>query len=255
MLKSATGLVAVNGVITVGAADSSNDSFKDHIRTANQILESDEYSREDREKYLNKYNITGEGDRHTFVVDKKEESKEGELSTQSFAKYHLDIEVRLWSNCPDGDYYAELIWEYDWPYHQGEMPRDRVAIGYENQWWDLESYSIRETTETSTYVSPKEEEFGDGPCFTARDEYGDNQNQHYAGAYIEPVGNYGTRERRIQGAYTHVWNDISIESVSVGYPLGISVSVSDEDYKWRTRTERHGDELLRIAQADATYCS
>ncbi|MFC6731692.1 hypothetical protein [Haladaptatus sp. GCM10025893] len=177
----------------------------------------------------------------------------------SYQDNDLDISCYLWHNCPKGEYYAELIWTYNWEWDDsGQKPNDRVGIGYENQWWDFESYNVSETTETSTYVTPNENEFGDGPSFEVDDYYigwdGAENDQHWAGVYLEPVGNYTSDERRIQGGYSHIWNNVSIDSVSIGYPWGVSVSVSDSRYEWRTTTDDSGN-LLRVRQEDSNYCS
>lgn len=256
VLKTTTGAaVAFGNIPAVGATRSSDQPFKSKIKASHRLLENGA-THEERESFLEKHGVTFAKNRYVYQIPAHDDG----MGTMSYEENDLDITIYLWHNCPDGQYYAELIWTYLWEwYDSGSRPNDRVGIGYNNEWWDYESYSISTTTETSTYVTPNEDEFGEGPAFEV-DDYqlgldSAESDQHWAGVYLEPVGNYTSDERRIQGGYAHLWEGVTIESVSVGYPWGISVSVSDTNYKWETATEIDGDTLLRVAQEDSIYCS
>ena len=69
----------------------------------------------------------------------------------------------------------------------------------------------------------------------------------------ETKGDYSCGERELQGGYSHTWNDVSIDSASVGFPAGVSVSVSDGTYEWKTDTKNDGDTLLRLSECDTDY--
>lgn len=189
-----------------------------------------------------------------------EANSSGDVSTQDWTKAELDITLTIGGYCTtDGpEYYADLSWSYDdaadsGNYGYGRLPLDIAGISYDYDWWDLTSYSVSEATSTSSYVTTREESFtGTGPAFEVNDydiSYdGAEQDLHYGGVYLEPIGDYSPSERRLQGGYTHTWNSITIDSVSVSFPAGVGVSVSDATYKWNTKTEQDQDTLLRVSQ-------
>lgn len=243
--------MAIGAAPAVGATTESEKSLEDHIQQSHEMLEGGA-SLEERETYLENENITSDKSQQTFKIQ-----REDSVSPQSFDSDELDITAYLWHSCDDGEYYAELVWDYEWDVGSyGAPPNDRVGIGFNSEWWDYSSYSISDTTETSNLVTPNESEFGSGPAFLVNDDdVPDENNQYWAGVYLDAVGDYTEDERRIQGGYSHLWEGVSVDSVSVSYPVGVSVSVSDHTYEWTTPTEQDGDTLLRLSQADSVYCS
>ncbi len=212
----------------------------------------DGVSDEVRENYLNDHGIVGEESAYTYTIERDDEG----VGQQNYDKDELDIVCRLWHDCPDGLYYAEVVWEYAWDgIEEGKKPHDRVGIGYERQWWDYSSYDVSETTETSYLVEPEPDEFGDGAVFKMNDYEANKNRQYWCGLYLDPVGDYSSDERRVQAGYAHTWGQTVIENVSVGFPAGISITASNEDKYWETKTEIGGSYLLRVAQKDSVYCS
>lgn len=228
-------------------------SFKETIQKALRIKERTG-SLEKYEKYLHNQGFSKTKEQHSYTLPNHDEP-DGP-STEEISESDLDITIYLWVDCSGNPYYGELNWSYNFGYYNtGADPVDVAGIGYDSSWWDLHSYSISETTEASTYVTPNDDYFdGSGPGFDVNDwnAYQDGEDTgHYAGVYIEPVGSYGTDERRIQGAYTHTWSSGSVTGGGASWPAGISISVESTTEKWRTRTKQDGDTLLRLAQSDA----
>jgi hypothetical protein len=211
-------------------------------------------------EYLRDRGFGVASDSHRFAIDVDGPSTD-HYKDQKF----LDITITLSIDCSyDGTYYTDLSWTYEedgaWLHDAaGAPPVDIAGIGYHIDWWDLESYTISETTSMSEYVSYRDGTAdGTGPGFEMDDDamsyYGDDDDIHWCGLYIEPIGDYDSDERRLQGGYTHTWKEVTIDSVSVSYPGGVSVSVSDETKSWDTDTEQDGDTLLRLRQSDAYGC-
>lgn len=209
-------------------------------------------------EYLQNRGFGVTSDSRTFEVPVPASSED--VSTERYDTDELDITMSLTGQCTvEGTrYYADLSWSYasGWFTGSGAPPVDVAGLGYNTDWWELYSYTISETTSTSEYVSYRDGTMssGAGLGFDVGDSSistnGDEDDLHHCGVYLMPIGDYSENERRIQGAYSHTWSEVTIDSVSVGYPLGISVSVSDETNEWKTDTEDDGDTLLRVNQGD-----
>jgi len=249
-LAAATGVLG--GFPIIGGANDQESEFEDHIRRSYELLRSGA-THEARKRFLEARGLSVYETRHTFKMP----AHADEVGTDSFDSNELDIRLNLIAGCAGGRYYAENVWEYDWDIGggYGQKPNDRIGIGFETQWWAYSSSSVSDTTETSSLVQPNESEFGDGPAFEMNDASVDAEDgRHWAGVYLDPVGDYSSNERRVQGGYSHLWNGVTIENVSVGLPKGISVAVSNETNEWRTWTEQDNDTMLKAYQEDATDC-
>lgn len=234
-------------------ARSSDSGFRGKIKASHKMLDSGA-SHQEREKFLERQGVKFDKNRHAYQIEKNG----GDIGTQSYKQDELDITTYLWHGCSGGEYYSELVWEINKKHFDshGDKPDDRLALGYDDNWWDYASYSVSETSETSEYIHVLEDDFGSGPAFRFEDSaWGVGNYVHYAGVYLDTRGDYDPEDRRIQGGFTHLWEGVGIQSISVGYPFGISVGV-DADYKsWRTQTEVDDDTLLRVNQSQSNYCS
>ncbi|MFQ3319001.1 MAG: hypothetical protein ACI80F_001061 [Natronomonas sp.] len=229
-------------------ASGSTAGFRSTIEHS-QVIKQSTGSIEAWLDYLEKHDVYGETKNQIYSPDKG-------ITTKKVEKSELDINITLLEDCDTDEYYAELSWEYEnnpW----GEPPQDGVGLAYDSDWWKLAYDNIYDTTSTSTYVEPKEEWGYDfeGPGYAVEDQYaaGDStESYHYAGVYlVEREDSVDPSDREIQGNYVHTWDEIDITGGSVGFPAGISLSVSENDKKWDTKTEQDGD-LLRISQAEAS---
>lgn len=255
-LKSASAGLSVIPATTALASGKTKSDFRRIIDQSHRVREKTN-SMDRWFQFLRNHNIVGHAKNATYTIPAGE-STDG-VSSEQIEETDLNIWISLWYNCDTDEYYAEMNWSYDnttssW----GEDPIDGAAIGYDQTWWDLASYSISEATTTSNYVSVDEDSFdGTGPGFYVDDlslwVNEDWDITHYCGVYLNDVGTATEDERRIQGGYAHTWDRISVSSVSGSWPAGISVTVSNETYKWETKTEQDQDTLLRVSQADADY--
>jgi len=255
------------GVPTSGALAASDDEFKRKIEESHRVRRStqDIYRWLD---YLETRGIYGDTVQRRYTIrkdnvdDSSSSAKSKYARTRDHAQYEEDdlvINITLVHDCDRRDYYGELYWKYDGDsFDYGEDPLDAIGIFYKDSWWKLRYNNIYDTTETSTDVEP-EEDWGfdfEGPGYSMDDESaqgGDDKenNSYYAGVYIVPRDDdVDAEDREINGRYAHTWESVDIEAVSVGYPSGLAVKLSDNDKKWKTKTDRDGN-LLRISQADA----
>lgn len=186
----------------------------------------------------------------------------GEIGTQHWYPDELDITITISaSGCTGDEYYVDLTWSYindtSDGHVGGELPVDIAGLYWDPNWWDLTSNDTSQSLTSSDYVWYRDGSFdGDGPAFNVDDlsiYAHDETDIWYCGAYLIPLGDYTASERRVYAEYSHTWNDVSIDSVSVSYPAGLSVSVSNETYEWTTDTEKDGSTLLYVHQNDA-YC-
>lgn len=256
----------VGAVLTAsGAVRARNDreEFRRVIEQSHRVREKTG-SQQRWYEFLRNRGLTGTTTHYTYQLPAKA-SSDGVSTQEIQSETELNIWLTLWYNCETDEYYAEQNWTYDDSADgcsycsDGAPPVDVTGFGWDYQWWDLASYSISEATTTSSngYVSVDEDSFdGTGPAFRVNDEDiwwdGNEGNTFYGGCYIVPVGDATEDERRIQGSYTHTWNSIEITGISVSFPAGVSVSVSDTTYTWRTTTENDQDTLLRVKQSGAS---
>lgn len=250
-----SGATAVTGLGFTSMARARGPSSREVVEQSLRLKEATNDIDKWKE-YLRNQGFSVASDSHTYEIPK---STDG-VSTQEVNTDELHIDISLSYDCEDV-YYADLSWQYvddtdDWHTPIGDVPYDGAGIGFDSDWWDLHSYTISDTTETSQYVSYRDGTAdGTGPAFNVDDDqkyHDDNWDSvEYCGLYLDPIGDYSYDERRLQGGYGHTWENISVESISVGFPWAISVTVTDETYRWETDTEEDEDTLLRLAQSDA----
>ncbi len=181
------------------------------------------------------------------------------VSTMDFPVRDLGTKITLIYDCDQGIYYGETAFEYDWSNGTGDNPIDHAAVAWTKDTWFLDSTSLSESTRTSGFVFLNEEEgfSGIGAAYNVYDAsvwWNGQQNKwYYGGVYMRPA-NDGKPEsdRYIQGAYNHNWEDIDV-SFSLDADSGISVTPSNQNFSWVTRTKSDQDTLLRLYQNEATY--
>lgn len=270
VLKMSGVSLAGIGVSTSGTLAAGEDEFKRKIEESQRVKQStqDVYRWLD---YLETKGIYGDTVQRRYTIRENNgnnslsgaESKYAGTTNESQDPYEeedLVINISLVYDCDRGDYYAELTWSYDGEsFDYGQDPLDAVGMFYKENWWKLRYDNIYDTTSTSTDVAP-EEDWGfdfEGPGYSMNDYSAqlDDDNmesrQYYAGVYIVPRDeDVDPEDREINGRYAHTWDNVDIESVSVGYPSGLAVKLSNNDKKWKTKDDDDGD-LLRISAGDA----
>lgn len=258
---AAAGLGIAVGASSTVSARNDRERFRRLIERSHRVREKTG-SQKRWYEFLRNHGLTGTATGATFRIPSHD--SDGASTQKIESETELDIWLSLWYNCETDEYYAEQNWTYDDSADgcdycsDGDPPVDVTGFGWDYTWWDLASYSISESTTTSShgYVTVDEDSFdGEGPAFRVNDQdmwyYNDEDLSYYGGCYIVPVGDATEDERRIQGSYTHTWKSIDITGISVSYPAGVSVSVSDATYKWKTTTEKDQDTLLRVKQSGA----
>lgn len=251
VLKATAGLVTVPGVTGIGGAVTDTRTRLERVvDEGHRILEQTG----DRQKYLDHFDKRTNANwiKRTYTI-----RKDDDASTEEIDRSDLDISMLMSVDCygdPD-QYYVDLAWNYDYWYT--ENPADFTGLIWDHNWWDLyypDSYG--ESLSTSDYVNYEEGTFaGQGPVFGVDDLNG-NGSSLWCGAYITPIGDYSSTQRRVYGRYTHTWDRVEVESVSVGMSRSgpsLSVTLSDNTKKWQTDTEQDGDSPLYLQQNDA-YC-
>ncbi|USZ69561.1 hypothetical protein NGM10_07465 [Halorussus salilacus] len=257
VLRTAGAGLAGAGVFSGAVSGRSGRDREAIIEQSHDVLQATG-SVERQHEFLRNRGFNTTYDRVTYQIPTS-----GEVGTESFDKADLDITLSLFIDCSgDGTYTAQQSWTYDWgSFDGGADPMDISGLGWTDG-WDLESYTISETTYSSEYVSYHDGSVSEGPGIAFDvDDYGimlddEEDYNHFFAVDLETVGDYTEEERRIQGSYTHLWESIEITGISIGYPASVSVSVSDATYKWKTDTEDDGDTLLRVneSQASASNC-
>lgn len=170
------------------------------------------------------------------------------------------LEFSLFSNYDGTTYTIDMDWSYDkednWLGHtdSGEAPVDVVGLYYESDMWSLyNSSSISKSTNTSTHVTPDDDDTSTGIAFGVNDTLGDDQDQ-YAQLTVYPTGSYDETTREVRGEYVHTYNKIVDNlSFSVSWPLGVSGGWSqDTEIKAiETGSEGDGDTPMAIKQVSA----
>jgi len=99
---------------------------------------------------------------------------------------------------------------------------------------------------------------GGGPIWEINDvetiyEGWENDKVFYAGVDMNWKGS-DPDARTISASYSHTWSDVTVNSVSIGYPAGVSVAVGSEDKRYTKGTNDSGD-FLRLRKRDAILCS
>lgn len=172
----------------------------------------------------------------------------------------LDTEFFLGFDCSNPDeYYAEVSWSYSTDFGDyGDMPMDYAGISFEHDEWEFLGDTINETFSTSgSYVNYHSLDT-DGAAAEVDDNEitadGKQSDLFWFGANITPEGSSDSSERQVRGGYAHTWSDITVESVSVGLPYSVSLTVSNETYYWNTNTKKDENTYLLAYQDEANGC-
>ena len=267
VLKMSGVSLAGIGVSTSGALAAGEDEFKRKVEESQRVKQSTQDVHRWLD-YLETKGIYGDTVHQRYTIRKNNgnnsssgaESKYARTTQDPYEEADLDIYISLVYNCDRDDYYAELTWRYDdnnGDSDIGQDPLDAVGMHYKEDWWKLRDDNIYDTTSTSEDVTPKDDWGFDfeGPGYSMNDYSAQlddmESNQYYAGVYIVPRDeDVDPEDREVQGRYAHTWEEVEIEGVSVGYPSGLAVKLSNNEKKWNTRDNGNGD-LLRISQDDA----
>lgn len=248
VLKATAGLVTMPGIAGLGGAVTDTRTYLERVvDEAHRILEQTG----DRQKYLDYF------DRRTnasWVTRSYTIRKDDEVSGEKIDRGDLDISMVMTGGCSGDLYYVDLAWSYDsiWT----ERPDDVAALIWDHNWWDLyypDSYS--DSFVTSNHVGYRDATFaGQGPGFNVDDLNGYDSHL-YCGAYITPIGDYSSTQRRVYGRYTHTWDQVEIDSVGVGMSTSgpsLKVTLTNNTKKWQNDTEQDGDTPLYVHQNDSS---
>lgn len=252
VIKATAGLAATTGFSGLAnAREGDGGELERIVDAAHRILERTG----DQQRYMDflRNRAPTNWASRSYTIEK---SSDDDPSTERIFKSELDITIGIvndcWSN--PSKYYADLSWSYDASWC--ERPFDYTGLIWDRNWWDLyypDSYD--NSFATSDYVSYKDGTFGgDGPAFEVDDIYADDETNSWSGVYITPIGDYSQTQRRVYGRYTHTWDRVTVESVSVGFSAtgpSLSVELSDETKKWQTDSEQDGSTPLYVHQSDA----
>lgn len=247
VLKATTGLVTMPGVAGIsGAVTDTRTRLERIVDEAHRILEVTG----DREKYLD---YLAEQANASWIARSYTVQKD-DASSEKIDMGDLDISLAITGGCGDDLYYVDLAWNYD--SFTIERPVDVAALVWDHNWWDLyypDSYN--DSFVTSDHVSYREGTFsGQGPGFNV-DAWNANNSQLYCGAYITPIGDYSSTQRRVYARYTHTWDQVEITSVGVSMSASgasLSVTLSNNTKKWQTDSEQDGDTPLYVHQNDVS---
>lgn len=250
VLKATAGLAAMSSVAGVANAERKTKTRLERtVDEAHRILEKTG----DRQRYIDFMTKRA----NTAWVNKtyRVPQPSDDPSTDKISRSDLDVTMLLSVDCygDPSQYYADISWGYDsiWT----ADPYDYAGLIWDANWWDLyydDSYS--QSFPTSDYVTYKDGTFtGDGPAFEV-DDFAGYDSYCWGGAYITPIGDYSSTQRRVYGRYSHTWNSVTVESVSIGFSASgpsLAVTLSDETKEWQTDSEQDGDTPLYVHQNDA----
>lgn len=243
-----------------GAREGPREKFKNTVdaslKKRDQINDYDKWINHLRKRGLG---VKSKGAYYRFGEDGGVPIQDDDMSSQSFPARDLETRITLVYDCNQDTHYGELAFRYDFSNGTGDNPTDWAAVAWSEDTWFLESKSISDTTRTSSFVYTDENTGfkGEGPGFEVYDSsvwYNGSENTYYyGGVYMRPADDStSSDDRYIQGAYNHNWNSISVD-VAVSAPAGLSVSPSNENYSWVTRTEDDQDTLLRMYESEHGY--
>lgn len=197
------------------------------------------------EKYLRNRGFSVASKKQTYMVPKTSGSN-GEPSTQYLDRNELEIAIGISKYYNQQKYSFSLDWNWsrqdadDW----GEPPRDIVGFYWENSDWNVADASLY--TDSNVYF----EGFSDThSSFEFDDSQGDDGSNYYAYIDLTPAGTASPSERQVGGEYTHTYDGVKLQSVSGGFPSGITVTLSNNNKQWDNSYDENGDALL-ISQAD-----
>lgn len=260
---TAVSIPTVTGATGLAAADDDR-TYRERLYDSHKVLQN--AGPDAQEKYLKKHGIGVSRVKGRVALSPDQSSNDDGVSTQDSnftAGDDATFTFSLYKDCTyygshDGTYTAELQWNYEEGEFLDDAPEDVAAITW-NKGWDYDDYDDFYYTshDDITYRSGTS---GNGPAFDVVDVNDQSRTGYWwCGTHIEPVGDYSNEERILAAAYTHTWTvdgDPYIDSVSVSYPPGISISFKNEDDEAREKTiDRDASgELFRENQAQAEDC-
>lgn len=196
-------------------------------------------------KYLRKNNFSIATREKSYTVPRSSGSDDG-FSTQYLDRNDLNISIDITKYANEEKYSFSLWWDWsregidDW----GEPPRDIVGFYWEDSDWDVADAALY--TSSKVYF----EGFSDThSSFEFNDSEGDGGAEFYAYIDLIPVGSSSPSYRQVGGEYTHTYDGVKINSVSGGFPAGISLDLSNNNKQWDNSYDENGDPLL-ISQSD-----
>lgn len=262
MLKS---LGAATAFSTVGVSVSraqSRPSLDKRIEQSHRVLQA--AGPEKQHKFLRKHGVATAMDSGSMSVPSG--ASDGP-STQTLDTHEITLTFSLYTDCEtydsgvtagDGTYIAEMTWEYDETVDDyGDAPKDYVGIGWDNNTWYYEDNNTSDVDSYSNNVSYYGDE-GRGPAWEVADgailDGADGDTVYWANVDLVWNGTDNQKDNRtIAASYTHTWDEVGIDSVSVSYPAGVSLTVSNEDKKWYKNYNDNGD-FLKLRFNDLHGC-
>lgn len=262
MLKSLGAATALTTAgVSVGSARG-GPSFEKILEQSHRILEAK--GPEKQHQFLRNRGVGTAMDSATYNMPSH--ASDGP-STQTLVEHEISLTFSLFNDCgfngyPDGTYVAELSWEYDASFDDyGDPPMDHVGIGWDNNTWYYEDNNTSDMYDNSDYVNYKSGTSGRGPAWEINDDYTldngyafDGQDHYFVGVHLVWNGTESEKNNKtISASYSHTWSNVNINSVSVSYPGGVSVGVSNEDKEWNKGRDDSG-EFLRLGYNEVSGC-
>lgn len=254
-LGTAGAAITGTGVLgTVSAADPHRKYFAAQ-EAANEIREKQ--GRQAMLRFLDKQGINYETVRKPMVVEREDDVSTNEFdNVDGGSDCDICLDFTLYTNSNSTIYTIDMEWTYDLEVGDyGQQPNDGVALYYTDSCWDYYFNSLSDTTYTSTYVTPEDDNNNDGVAYSVDDVSASDGDNLYCGLNIEPIGDCSYDQREVFGQYLHNWTDVDVtSSFGVSFPAGISVSysVDTEVNQEKTGTEGDGDTLMSLDQSEAT---
>ncbi|QCD65199.1 MULTISPECIES: hypothetical protein [Halomicrobium] len=191
--------------------------------------------------------ISISGQKKTYTV----QGSSNEITTEYLDRRDLNIEIGIGAyggdyTDNDGEYAVTLTWDWsgedldDW----GEPPRDIVGLH-----WVGDDWTVANAEHKSTNHTYYKKHSGKHIDYQFNDSLGDGSDVHYFVTNLEPTGDSDPDDREVGGGYIHTYDGVKIESVTAGFPAGLSATLSNNNKKWNTSTDSDSDALI-VSQSD-----
>ena len=263
MLKS---LGAATAFPTAGVAVSSarsGPSFDEVLEQSHRVLQAK--GPEKQHEFLRNRGVGTAMKSTTYRMPTH--TSDGGMSTQTLVESEISLTFSLFDDCgfngyPDGTYVAELSWNYDATWDDyGDPPMDYVGIGWDDNTWYYEDNNVDDMYDNSDYVNYISGTSGNGPAWEIDDEYTldngyafDGQDNYFVGVHLVWNGTESEKSNKtISASYSHTWSGVTVNSVGVSYPGGVSVGVSNENYEWNKGRDDNGN-FLRLGYNEVSGC-
>lgn len=245
---------AVLGSGVVGATPGEGRGLREIIRRGHRVFDATQ----DTERYfefLRNRSIGVATESGTMQIQKK---TDGDVGTQAYYTDEISLTFGLYGACDSsGTFTTELIWNYETNrnpnVNYGEPPLDYIGIGWRDGAWDYETDNLDDLFTSSSEIEYIGGSSPEGPGWEFGEYDLDHSRGYYAGVHINWIGDE-PHEDTLSASYSHTWDDVEITGVSVGYPAGVSVSVSDVDKEFTKDYTDSGD-FLRLAKCDSIPCA